>query len=44
VQPIDTEWRAPTDIRDTTDVDIYIVQRDERLGATWYTTCVRVTP
>lgn len=44
VQPIDTEWRAPTDIRNPTDVDIYLVQRDERLGATWYTTCVRVTP
>lgn len=42
VQPIDTEWRAPVDIRETTDVDIYLVQRDERLGATWYTTCVRV--
>jgi hypothetical protein len=40
--PIDTEWRAPTDLRATTDVDIYLVQRDERLGATWYTTCVRV--
>jgi hypothetical protein len=43
VPPINTEWRAPTDIRATTDVDIFIVQRDERLGATWYTTCVRVT-
>ncbi|MGE0397726.1 MAG: hypothetical protein AB7T06_13475 [Kofleriaceae bacterium] len=42
VQPIDTEWRAPTDIRATTDVDIYVVQRDERLGSNWYTTCVRV--
>lgn len=41
--PLDTEWRAPIDIRATTDVDIYLVQRDERLGATWYTTCVRVT-
>lgn len=44
VQPIDTEWRAPLDLRETTDVDIYVVQRDERLGATWYTTCVRVVP
>jgi hypothetical protein len=44
VPPIDTEWRAPSDVRAPTDVDIYLVQRDERLGARWYTTCVRVMP
>ncbi len=42
--PLDTVWRAPPDIRAETDVDLYIVQRDERLGATWYRTCVRVVP
>lgn len=41
--PLDTEWRAPSDVRETTDIDVHVVQRDERLGASWYTTCVRVT-
>lgn len=39
---LETEWRAPTELRAQTDVDIYVVQRDERLGSRWFTTCVRV--
>lgn len=44
--PLFTEFDAP-DAEDVTaplDVQIWVVQRDERLGATWYETCVRVVP
>lgn len=44
IQPLDSEWRAPTGVRGPTDFEIYLVQRDERLGASWYRTCVRVMP
>lgn len=41
-----TEYRAPNagDLEGPTDVQLWIVQRDERYGATWYETCVRVVP
>ena len=41
-----TEWRAPSakDVGQGIDVPIWVVQRDERLGATWYESCVRVAP
>lgn len=44
--PLFTDWRAPRveDIGEGLDVPIWLVQRDERLGATWYETCVRVVP
>lgn len=44
--PLFTDWRAPSakDIGDGLDVPLWIVQRDERLGATWYEACVRVVP
>jgi hypothetical protein len=44
--PLFTDWRAPRaeDIGEGLDVPIYLVQRDERLGATWYETCVHVVP
>lgn len=40
-----TDWNAPTadDLTGPTDVELWVVQRDERLGAHWYQTCVRVT-
>ena len=44
--PLFTDWRAP-DAEDTgagLDVPIWLVQRDERLGASWYETCVHVAP
>jgi hypothetical protein len=41
-----TEYRAPTssDLAGPTDVQLWIIQRDERYGATWYETCLRVIP
>ncbi|MBA3451870.1 MAG: hypothetical protein H0T42_02095 [Deltaproteobacteria bacterium] len=41
-----TEYRAPNanDLDGPTDIQLWIVQRDERYGATWYESCVRVVP
>lgn len=41
-----TDWRAPNadDVGQGLDVPIWVVQRDERLGATWYESCVHVAP
>jgi hypothetical protein len=46
VAPILTDWVAPddTEISAATDVTIWMVQRDERLGVQWYEMCVRVMP
>jgi hypothetical protein len=39
-----TDWVAPDleDLEGTTDVDLWVIQRDERLGLTWYESCLRV--
>ena len=44
--PLFTDWRAPStkDVGDGLDVPFWIVQRDERLGSTWYEACVHVAP
>lgn len=44
--PLFTEYRAPAakDLAGPTDVQLWVVQRDERLGAEWYESCVRVVP
>ncbi|HSK00996.1 MAG TPA: hypothetical protein VK932_07135, partial [Kofleriaceae bacterium] len=44
--PLFTDYRAPAakDLTGPTDVGIWTVQRDERLGAAWYESCVRVVP
>ena len=45
--PLDSTWTAPDDaelIGDGLDVRIWIVQRDERGGQTWYESCARVVP
>lgn len=44
--PLFTEYDAPDaeDVPAPLDVHIWVVQRDERLGATWYEGCVRVVP
>jgi len=44
--PLFSDYRAPkaVDLDGPTDIPIWIVQRDERLGARWYETCVRVRP
>ena len=44
--PLFSDWTAPKakDVRGPTDVPLWIIQRDERLGVTWYESCVRVVP
>ncbi len=44
--PLFTEYRAPRaeDLDGPTDIPLWIVQRDERLGATWFEGCIRVVP
>ncbi|HET7502520.1 MAG TPA: hypothetical protein VFK02_15980 [Kofleriaceae bacterium] len=44
--PLFTDYRAPAaeDLDGPTDVSLWIIQRDERLGVTWYEGCLRVTP
>lgn len=44
--PLFTDYRAPRaeDLDGPTDIALWIIQRDERLGATWYQACVRVVP
>lgn len=49
--PLFTDWTAPTTIYGTetplpgpTDVSIWVVQRDERLGSQLHELCVRVVP
>lgn len=44
---LETEWTAPSDpavIGNWLDVSLWVVQRDERGGASWRETCVRVLP
>ncbi|HUJ63523.1 MAG TPA: hypothetical protein VLX92_33720, partial [Kofleriaceae bacterium] len=45
--PIGNDWTSPSahDLKgETMDVPIWIVQRDERLGAAWFESCLRVAP
>lgn len=44
--PVKTEWTAPSakNLDGPTDVRVWIIQRDERLGVAWYEACVRVVP
>jgi hypothetical protein len=44
--PLFTDYRAPgaDEIDGPTDVALWIIQRDERLGETWYEGCLRVVP
>jgi hypothetical protein len=44
--PLFTDYRAPAagDLTGPTDVSLWIVQRDERLGVHWYEACLRVVP
>lgn len=43
-EPLFSDFRAPPrdELAGTTDISLWIVQRDERLGARWYESCVRV--
>jgi hypothetical protein len=44
--PLFTDWTAPAakDLAGPTDISFWFVQRDERLGLTWYESCLRVVP
>ncbi len=45
--PLFTDWTSPSksDLGGLpTDIALWVVQRDERLGAAWYETCIRVVP
>jgi hypothetical protein len=46
VPPLDNAYRppAPDELDAEMDVSIWMIQRDERLGATWYESCVTVVP
>jgi hypothetical protein len=44
--PLFTDYKAPAaaDLDGPTDVSVWIIQRDERLGVRWYEACIRVAP
>jgi hypothetical protein len=44
--PLHSDWHAPKakDLDGPTDFDIWVIQRDERLGVHWYQSCIRVVP
>jgi hypothetical protein len=44
--PLFSDFTAPAkaDIKAPTDISIWLIQRDERLGLRWYQSCVRVVP
>lgn len=44
--PIDSSWTAPegSEVGAGVEIQMWIVQRDERGGGSWIQTCVRVTP
>jgi hypothetical protein len=44
--PLFTDFTSPSaaDLMGPTDIPIWIVQRDERLGTQWYESCLRVMP
>jgi hypothetical protein len=44
--PLFTDWRAPAakDLDGPTNVDLWVIQRDERLGVYWTQACIRVVP
>jgi hypothetical protein len=45
--PLDSIWSAPEDpeeVGDGLDVNVWVVQRDERGGQAWFESCARVLP
>jgi hypothetical protein len=46
LKPVYTDWTAPSadKIDFLTDVSLWIIQRDERLGVSLYEACVRIQP
>jgi hypothetical protein len=41
--PLFTDW-TPDVVSDVTDVPLFVIQRDDRLGEAWFEACLRVTP
>jgi hypothetical protein len=44
--PLDTDWTAPSaqDLKGQSDFTVWMIQRDERLGANWLELCIHVNP
>lgn len=44
--PLFTDWRAPAakDLDGPKDIELWFIQRDERLGVHWNEACIRVLP
>lgn len=42
--PLDSEWTPPSDLDGPREFQFWVVQRDERGGASWYQSCARVEP
>jgi hypothetical protein len=44
--PLFSDYKSPSasDLKEPTDVSLWIIQRDERLGVQWYESCVHVEP
>jgi hypothetical protein len=44
--PLFSDYKSPAarDLDGPTDIALWIIQRDERLGLTWYESCLRVAP
>jgi hypothetical protein len=44
--PLFSDFKSPaaSDLDQPTDISLWIIQRDERLGLQWYESCVRVAP
>ena len=41
---LSSEWTAPEDVDGPRDVSLWLVQRDERGGISWFESCVQVDP
>ena len=44
--PLFSDYKSPaaSDLDASTDISLWIIQRDERLGVQWYESCLRVAP
>jgi hypothetical protein len=44
--PLFSDFKSPaaSDLDKPTDISLWIIQRDERLGVQWYESCIRVAP
>jgi hypothetical protein len=44
--PLFSDFKSPaaSDLDGSTDIPLWIIQRDERLGVQWYESCLRVAP